>query len=483
MLESKAKRRIPVQPRLIAPPPPAFPTITTHTLETFLLPKRFPAAVSVTLRFVPRLAAGDDDLDELPSKRPVYRPKGPRTPSLPLPDLHLTVTRPPGPMNPAFQPPVGLAGALRFPAVASAPWSWIHASAAKEAEDACKQPLLLLPIHFDASRLRILRKPQRSASAPLAAATPPTSEATTTSAAPESAEPAPDRIAIPRYDAAKPARQNSAVGIVWKLPVSASPPPRALQARKLPPPSKPSNMVVCDHQCVRRVYPTINMHVKNLSDAAIVISAGVHFAEVTTSLEFDRKHAYGYVFRVCVDACLRIGVLYLCSCDLHMSRCCVCACLGLRSLRTPMCAYGLNGVGVRKQAEPCRVNTQAGLAMPRAGHPGVIVLAGLHCLHFMIVIASVLFERAAVFVIQHNTSAWLAWMLLCWIVICGCLHFCLRRRYRLHPDAFTFPPRAVSVVTLAAADPNFFSRTMMVPLSDTWVQVRALIVSLRLRSC
>ena len=302
VLESRAKRRIPVQPRLVAPPPPAFPTITTHTLETFLLPKRFPAAVSVTLRLVPRLAAGDDDSDELPSKRPVYRPRGPRVPSLPLPDLHLTVTRPPGPMNPAFQPPVGLAGALRFPAVASAPWSWIHGAASKEAEEACKQPLLILPIHFDASRLRILRKPQRSASAPLAEARAPAAAATS-SAAPESAEPAPDRITIPRYDAAKPARQNSAVGIVWKLPVSASPPPRALQARKLLPPSKPSNMVVCDHQCVRRVYPTIEMHVKNLSDAAIVISAGVHFAEVTTSLEFDRKHAYGCGLAVCLRAC------------------------------------------------------------------------------------------------------------------------------------------------------------------------------------
>jgi hypothetical protein len=39
---------------------------------------------------------------------------------------------------------------------------------------------------------------------------------------------------------------------------------------------------------------------------------------------------------------------------------------------------------------------------------------------------------------------------------------------------FSFPPHSSTMVTLGAADPNFFSKTMMIPLSMLWKQVRSL---------
>lgn len=54
---------------------------------------------------------------------------------------------------------------------------------------------------------------------------------------------------------------------------------------------------MCDHGCVRKLYPTLSLPVKNLGDKAVVVTTSEHFAEVDADLSFDRQRAYGCVWR------------------------------------------------------------------------------------------------------------------------------------------------------------------------------------------
>lgn len=58
---------------------------------------------------------------------------------------------------------------------------------------------------------------------------------------------------------------------------------------------------------------------------------------------------------------------------------------------------------------------------------------------------------------------------------CKLLVFGVRYRLMLNEpeEKFVFPPGCITTVTLGAADPNFFSKTMMIPLSDMWKPVCA----------
>ena len=61
----------------------------------------------------------------------------------------------------------------------------------------------------------------------------------------------------------------------------------------------PAQFVVCDHHCVRKLYPVVNMAVRNSTARAITVSTATHFQDADFGLEFNRRDAYGY--RLVVD--------------------------------------------------------------------------------------------------------------------------------------------------------------------------------------
>lgn len=196
MLDSVKKRILPLQPRFLPLLPPAFPAVTTHTLETFLLPTRLPTAGLISLRKAP-LALADaatasskaiDDI--LPGRRPVYGTGAlNRPPVLPIPYINVSLCRPPGPMNPGFAPPFDLSPALPFPSLLTTPWLWMHNDAHADAMALLKTPLELAPIHFDPARVTLARTPAAHAAASGGKKAPPV-----------------------KFDVNKPATHNSTLG-------------------------------------------------------------------------------------------------------------------------------------------------------------------------------------------------------------------------------------------------------------------------------
>ena len=125
----------------------------------------------------------------------------------------------------------------------------------------------LVPVHYDPKRVETPRSPTKRASSPY------------------TLHPA------PRYEVAKSAQDNCYVGLVWQQPLVTSPVPRMRGKRG--PIAKPTPFIVCDHHCVRKLYPTKKVDVKNRSSEDVTVAVNQHFPEANAALDFDRRNCYG----------------------------------------------------------------------------------------------------------------------------------------------------------------------------------------------
>jgi Urease beta subunit len=257
ILEAPNKAARVPQPTFVDIPPPPLPALATHTLETFLLPRPLPMLSCLSLREVPGPNL-EDDLVPV-AVRAVYGRKSHFKPTLPSPALMVSQTRPLGGFRAPLSKPVDMFREILRPAVAAPLWSWFI-----DSTPTLEPPLLLMPIHADVRRCVLPVTPS-----------------------------ARRFYAKAKYDITIPPHHNNRVGLVWQSPVCASPLPRAKPPPSGPAPD-PARFIVCDHQCVRRVFPTITVPVKNTGKREIVVTINEHFAEVDVALDFDRTLAYGY---------------------------------------------------------------------------------------------------------------------------------------------------------------------------------------------